>query len=270
MTTPQQPIPGNTPRDPSTTTDTDDWAVSTPPPAPGSASGSEPDGTTTDAAKGEGKQVAQEAKEGGQHVAGVAQEEAGKVASSAGDQAKSLLGQGKTELSEQVGTQQQRLAEVVRSLGQELGSMAEGSEQSGPATDLVRQASQRTDGIAGWLEGHEPADALDEVRRFARRRPGTFILMAAGAGLLAGRLTRGLTADSEDGETSPAPTEGRHADPTPAVGTPAPVAHVPPAPVGAGPVPPVGAPPSVADDAAGYPDDGQGAGRPAFPGPGPR
>ena len=47
-------------------------------------------------------------------------------------------------------------------------------------------------GAASWLEQREPADLLDEVRNFARRRPGTFLIGAAVAGLAAGRLTRGL------------------------------------------------------------------------------
>ena len=33
---------------------------------------------------------------------------------------------------------------------------------------------------------------MQELQAFARQRPGTFLLVAAGAGLLAGRLTRGV------------------------------------------------------------------------------
>jgi hypothetical protein len=39
---------------------------------------------------------------------------------------------------------------------------------------------------------------LEEVRSFARRRPGTFLLAAAAAGLVAGRLTRGAVDDKRD------------------------------------------------------------------------
>ncbi len=156
------------------------------------------DPSTADTAKGEGRQVAGEAKEGGQHVAGVAKEEATKVASTVGEQAKSLLSQSRSELSDQAGTQKQRLAEGLKSFSDELDSMAQNSEQSGPATDLARQASQHTQALAGWLQDHEPDAVLDEVKRFAQKRPGTFILVAAGVGLAAGRLTRGLTSDSDD------------------------------------------------------------------------
>lgn len=153
------------------------------------------DSSSADAAKNEGQQVAQKAKEGGTHVAGVAKDEATKVASTASEQAKNLLSQGKSELSEQAGTQKQRLTDGLMSVSAELDSMAENSEQSGPVTDLARQASRRTQNFAGWLEDNEPDAVVGEVKRFAQKRPGTFILVAAGVGLLAGRLTRGLTSD---------------------------------------------------------------------------
>jgi hypothetical protein len=63
---------------------------------------------------------------------------------------------------------------------------------------LVNQASSRSGDIADWLQRHEPADILDEVSRFARRRPGLFLAIAAAAGLVAGRLARGLAAGNDD------------------------------------------------------------------------
>jgi hypothetical protein len=48
------------------------------------------------------------------------------------------------------------------------------------------------DSLGRWLDSHGPDEVLDEVRSFARRRPGTFLLIAAGAGVVLGRLTRGL------------------------------------------------------------------------------
>ena len=244
------------------------------------------DDSTADTAKGEGRQVAQEAKEGGQRVAGVAKEEAGKVASTVGDQVKTLFSQGRSELSDQAGTQQQRLAESVRALGEELNSMAQGSEHSGPATDLARQASQRSQDFAGWLEHNEPGAALDEVKRFAQRRPGTFILLAAGVGLLAGRLTRGLTGDSDEvqdtsGQGYPV---GGAAYQQAGAGPVAPAAPVATGPMAPAPVPPVGTQPGFVDDgvdypdtavgypdtAVGYPEEEFAPGRQTQDGPGPR
>jgi hypothetical protein len=60
------------------------------------------------------------------------------------------------------------------------------SDQQGVASCLVRQAAERSSSVASWLEARAPGSLLDEVVYFARRRRGTFLLMAAGAGLLAG------------------------------------------------------------------------------------
>ncbi|WP_256840732.1 hypothetical protein [Ornithinimicrobium cryptoxanthini] len=230
-------------------------------------------------AKESGKHVAQDAKESGQQVAQTAQEEVRNVASTVSEQARSLFHETSSELGSQAGTQQHRLAEGLRSLSQEFGSMAEGSdESSGQATGLVREAAQRTEGLADWLEQHEPGDVLQEVKGFARRKPGTFIAVAAGIGLLAGRLTRGLTADDSDqdqsagqsvGTRAPSaqPTTGSYAASAastsglPGSGSPT-VAQ----PVGAGPVDPGPMSGIGAGTAASFPASGPGTA--AGPGPG--
>jgi hypothetical protein len=76
------------------------------------------------------------------------------------------------------------------------------------ATEFARQAADRAHGAASWLEQREPADLLDEVRNFARRRPGAFLIGAAVAGLAAGRLTRGLK-DRGSGQQGSGPDSGR-------------------------------------------------------------
>jgi hypothetical protein len=71
--------------------------------------------------------------------------------------------------------------------------MAAKGGHSGLATEVAQQAAERLDGAASWLEQRDSADLLQPVRDFARRRPGTFLVGAALAGLAAGRLTRGMT-----------------------------------------------------------------------------
>jgi hypothetical protein len=168
--------------------------------------------STVDTVKDQGGQVAQSAKESTQQVAGVAADQAKTVASEAKSQAGNLLDEARSQLSSQVSTQQQNLAGWVRSIAEELSAMVDGAKSAsddgtpvqGSATTLVRQVSDRAHSAAGWLEQHEPSEVLDEVSRFARRRPGAFLALAALGGLLAGRLTRGLTAgnDSSDSSTS--------------------------------------------------------------------
>ncbi len=169
--------------------------------APGTtgATQSGAEGNTVDVAKGQAAEVTQGAVQAGQHVAGVAKEQAANVGAEAGRQAKDLLSQASSELSQQASTQQQKLAQGIRSLSDELQKMTQpGMQASGPAADLAKQGAQRVRDLATWLEQREPADLLEEVKTFARQRPGTFLMLAAGAGLLAGRMTRGLKAVAAD------------------------------------------------------------------------
>lgn len=168
--------------------------------------------STTDVAKDQAKSVASDAKQSGQQVAETAKEQTREVASEASQQAKELYQQVRAEFGDQAATQHQRAASGLRTLGDELSSMAQGSEQSGVATDLAKQASDRVHTLAGWLETREPGDVLSEVTSFARRKPGTFLAAAAAVGFLGGRLTRGLAAESGDDDSATPPTRTSGAD----------------------------------------------------------
>lgn len=183
-----------------------------PPTSAGASTGSGSDQSTTDVAKEQASNVTQGTKEAGQHVAGVAKDQAANVTAEAGRQAKDLLHQARSELTDQAGTQQQRVAEGLRSLSQELHGMSRNSEQSGVATDLAKQGAQLTEQAASWFNDREPAALLNDVRSFARQRPGAFLLLAAGAGLLAGRLTRGLKDDASS--SSDGGQAGGYSNPT--------------------------------------------------------
>ncbi len=155
--------------------------------------------------------VAAEAKEQGQRVAEHAAGEAREVLAHAQDQARGLLEQAQGELTTQAGTAQQKAAELLRALTDELGAILDPHNtdyQQGFVTDLAQQASGRLSAAGGWLERSEPQQVLQDVTRFARRRPGAFLALAAVAGLAVGRLSRGLAdeARSDDpprGMTAP-------------------------------------------------------------------
>ncbi len=155
-------------------------------------------GGAKDEAKEQGRQVAGDAKAKGQEVAGTAKEQGRQVKDEAKGQAKGLLDSAKTELNSQASTQTERAASGLSSLGDQLAALAKGEPQDGQVTDLVRQAGDKVSEAARWMEGREPADLLQDVSRFAARRPGTFLAIAAGVGILAGRFTRGAAADAKD------------------------------------------------------------------------
>jgi len=164
-------------------------------PAESAESADEP--STAAVAKDQAASVAGGAADAAQHVAGVAKDQVGQVAAEGGRQARELLGQAKSELSGQAQVQQDRVAGGLRALGVQLSSMAESSQDRGVATDLAAQAAEKAHQLAGWLEQRDPGSVLDEVRSFARHRPGAFLAIALGAGVVTGRLVRGLTADPD-------------------------------------------------------------------------
>jgi len=169
-----------------------------------------------DAAKEQAGKVAGDAQDATKHVAGVTKDQAGQVASEVKSQAKDLFQQTTTELKDQAGTQQQKVADGLRSVSDELSSMAGSADGGGVATELVRNLSGRAGSVASWLDGRDPGSLLTEVKSFAARKPGTFIAIAAGAGILAGRLAKSLAAEAKND----APSTGSSSEAAPSLDAP--------------------------------------------------
>jgi hypothetical protein len=184
----------------------------------------------TEAVKEEAGDVARTAADSAQSVAETAKSEVANVASEAKANAKDLLHQARHDLTQQAGAQQQKVATGLRSVSDELHAMAQASDQPGVATDLVRQAAERSSSVASWLDERDPGSLLNEVKSFARQRPGTFLLLAAGAGVLAGRLSRSLSAGAPESTTNYAGTGGQYGS-GPSGYTPSAGGTVPPPPV---------------------------------------
>jgi hypothetical protein len=163
----------------------------------GSSFGVEPGGNGRAASvRDEAASVTSDAAESGRQVAGAAVSEAKDVVAEARSQMSTLLHQLRGEATDQASAQSDRAVQGLRALGDELRQMASSSGQKGLATDLAGQAADRVQSFAGWLDHRQPGEVLDEVRDFARRRPGTFLAAAAVVGLVGGRLTRGIAAGS--------------------------------------------------------------------------
>ncbi len=161
-----------------------------------------------DAALQQASNVSQHAGEKGSQLAGTAADQAKQVTGEAGRQARDLIAEARGQLGSQASAQQQKVADGLRSLVDELTSMAKNSGQSGPATELAHQAAERARHAASWLDKREPGDLVGEVRRLGRQHPGTFLLGAVLAGVVVGRLTRGAveaassTSSDSDGASS--------------------------------------------------------------------
>jgi hypothetical protein len=154
--------------------------------------------TTQTGLRDEASNLASEAGSAGRRVADVTKDETRAVASETKQQARRLADQARSELRAQAATQQTRVASGLHSVGGELSRMADSSAEPGVATDVVREAGRRADDVARWLDQRDPGSLLEEVKSFARRRPGVFLAIAVGAGVVAGRLARALATPAED------------------------------------------------------------------------
>lgn len=137
------------------------------------------------------RDVASSARDASQHVAAEAKAQAGDLAHEARDQVRQLWGETRGQLSAQLGEQNGRLGAGIRGFGQDLQGMADGSEST-TASAVVREIGSQAARVGSWFEDRGPEGVLDDVRDFARRRPGTFLLTAVVAGVVVGRLARGL------------------------------------------------------------------------------
>ena len=134
---------------------------------------------------GEQDSTAEQAK----HAASVAQDEAKQVAADVRDQARGLLTETRTQVEDQSRTQRDRLVETIRTFSDDLDGMAE--QRSGLASDAAREVANRVRSFGQQLDGREPTELLDDLRSFARRRPGMFLAGSVIAGVVVGRFLRG-------------------------------------------------------------------------------
>lgn len=142
--------------------------------------------------------VARSAADAGAGVVDSATKQGKDVASEAGRQARSLYGQMRAEVDDQAAIQQKRAVGGLHALGDEVAKMAEQGDGSGLGSQVAQQASQKINEVARWLDDHEPGQVFDEIKSYARRNPGTFLMGAAALGIVAGRLTKNL-ADASAG-----------------------------------------------------------------------
>jgi uncharacterized membrane-anchored protein YhcB (DUF1043 family) len=184
-----------------------------------------PTGGGQDDPKAQAQRAAGVARDEGKHVGEVAKGEAQQVAADAKEQARNVMDEARTQIQEQSRSQLDNLVSMIQSFGDDLEKMARGEGGgSGLAQDVVTQVSDRAKSLTSQMQDRDPSEILDQVRDFARRKPGTFLLGALAAGVVAGRVTRGA---KDAKSSSPSGTSGMSGT-YPAVGvTPTPVGYTP-------------------------------------------
>lgn len=142
---------------------------------------------------GEQNSKADQAKQ----AASVARDEAKQVGSDVRAQARGLMNETRTQVEDQSRTQRDRLVETIRTFSDDLDNMAE--QRGGLASDAAREVANRARSISQQLDGREPAELLDDLRSFARRRPGMFLAGSVFAGVFVGRILRGSREAAQTG-----------------------------------------------------------------------
>jgi hypothetical protein len=141
------------------------------------------------------QQVASDVKssavEGAGTVAEAAKQETKAVVADARDHAQHIAGEARDQLKAHAAEQTDRVAQTLQDIRSQLDRMLRGEgAPDGLVADVTRQVSARVDRAAGRLQEGGLDGVVTDVKRFARNRPGMFLLGALGAGVVTGRLLR--------------------------------------------------------------------------------
>ncbi|MCW2777233.1 MAG: hypothetical protein JWN17_958 [Frankiales bacterium] len=150
-------------------------------------------GAVAGTAKDQAVSVAQTATSAAGEVTGTAKEQAGNVVGETLAQAKDLTGQVKEQAAQQVSSQTEKATTALRDVAKQLSE----GDTSGVVGTVLSEVGTRVQTLADALEQKGPQGLLEDVRRYARSNPGTFLLGAALAGLVTGRLVKGLQAPEQ-------------------------------------------------------------------------
>ena len=165
-------------------------------------------GVTASTAKDEAARTASTAASAAGDVAGTAKQQAGQVAGEAVNQVRQLADDARGEASAQLSSAADKLGDLIRSLASEMRDLSQGNaDSSGKVAGLASQLAGTGERWADQVSQLGPDGLLREVRSFASRKPGTFLLGALAAGVATGRLVRGaVDANSSSPSTYPTTT----------------------------------------------------------------
>jgi len=146
------------------------------------------------------RQVAATAGQGTEEVVEEVRSQTANVLGDVTSQARDVVHEARSEMRHQAGQQTERITQGLRTLAGQVEALRNGNpDEAGPVVDYVRQAGDKIQALAGRMESGGLDGIADDVRRFARRRPGTFLVGAAVAGFAVGRLLRSSTGGDEQG-----------------------------------------------------------------------
>jgi hypothetical protein len=157
-------------------------------------------------AKAESIEVADTVKQAGKDVVSEVSEQSTAVARTAKDQLDQLATQTRDELRTHSEQRSEQLAARLQTWAGQMRALTEGRvEDAGELRGLIGDAQQRLESYASSLRERGPEGVMRDVRQFARRRPGLFLLAAGATGFAIGRIVKaGAFAGPQD-DSVPAP-----------------------------------------------------------------
>ncbi len=144
-------------------------------------------------------QATEHAKQQSQQLAHQARQQASELANRGTEQAKSQLANQKHNASQRLTPIQSALRESAQQLR---------NQGQGQVGEYAEKAADQVERFSSYLRQTEVDEIMDEVRGFARRRPGLFLGSAAAVGFFATRFLKSTSeeASSAAGYGSSAPT----------------------------------------------------------------
>ncbi|MFE9623571.1 hypothetical protein [Streptomyces sp. NPDC006527] len=205
---------------------------------------------TGDTVKAETAATTGQTRQAAGQVTATAAQQVKAVAGEARQQAGSVVGELRGRAMDEAEGQTRRAAGVLRQWAQDLAELADNAPGDSPARSLASQVADRGHRAADYVDKQGIDGMVDDLQRFARRRPGLFLGGALLAGLAVGRLgkTAGKAAQSteagqeqspgavgpqgsiEPDMPTPAPGTGQWTPPQPPVSPPAASSAPPPGP----------------------------------------
>jgi hypothetical protein len=150
-------------------------------------------GHTGDSGQASGvRAAAHDAGEQARSIAETGKEEATKVVSEVRSQTSHLVGEAGHRVRERAESQVGSAARMLDDMSDELDRMASSSMSDSPLTSLARDGATAMRSISRRLDEGGLDAAMEDVRRFARRRPVVFLTGAFAIGMFAGRLVRNV------------------------------------------------------------------------------
>jgi hypothetical protein len=159
---------------------------------------------TASTAVEEGKEVTRAGQQAAASVAHEVKEEAGQVAAEVSQQARRMVHETKGQLREKADSQTRSFADSLQTFADELRALSSGNpDQASTARRYVEQASSAIGDVAGQVRERSFEGLIQDVQRFARRRPGAFLAASATVGFMAGRLFRSAVDDNAEQSAAP-------------------------------------------------------------------